>query len=171
MNERVKLFLERKQNEINARREIQKTKTLISLGLYVKKYSPDDTYSPEYCESELDSRTNTYRYYKKDPITVTDDEYEEILKYSNPTIAERVTTSNSVANALIVIACLVFIFGFFAGIVFGNVEVIKNGYHSYTTEEFSLAVAMTYWFAALVIGMMMLGFAEILKLLTEIKNK
>lgn len=78
---------------------------------------------------------------------------------------------NPVATALTIIAWVIFIVGFVAGIVLGNEEVVHGTYHTYTTTEFSFAVALIYWCVSLVSGTTFLGFAEIIKLLDAIKKK
>lgn len=124
--------------------------------------------SEEFPHYEYDSTNSVTRYYKKVPIEITDEEYEEIKKYSQKRYT---STSNPVATALTVIAWIVFIGGFIIGIASANVEVVKGVYYTYTTTEFSLAIALTYWCIALISGTFLLGFAEIIKLLDDIKKK
>ena len=56
------------------------------------------------------------------------------------------------------------IIGFIAGIVLG-VEAAD------LYEDFAFSVAFVYWATALISGTLFLGFAEIIKLLNDIKNK
>ncbi len=72
---------------------------------------------------------------------------------------------NGVAKALRILAWIVFIGGAIMGIILGNVE------NSYGYTSFNIAVAIIYWVAAFISGMMFIGFAEIIKLLEDIKNK
>ncbi len=166
MDERVKEFLEKKQQEAETRKEKKKAKTLISLGLYEKVYSPDGNYSIEYHLSEWDKKGQKSKYYKKVPIAVSEKEFEEIRKFSNEKVAE----TNPVVIGLTVIAWIIFIGGFIAGIALGTTEVTKGFYYTYTDTEFSFATAITYWAISLISGMMMLGFAEVVKSLNDIKN-
>ena len=65
-------------------------------------------------------------------------------------------------------AWIIFIGGLIAGIVLGNVDV---SYSYYTYKEFSFAIALTYWAISFISGMVFLGFAEIIQLLSDIKEK
>lgn len=110
------------------------------------------------------------KYYKKVPIEITDEEYLELKKYAKKEVKSASDNSaNSVASVLKVIAWLVMICGFVAGIILGNVEVTKGTYYIYTTTEFSFAVAFTYWCGAFISGMIFLGFSESIQLLSDIK--
>ncbi len=164
MNDKVKEFLKAKKEAQKKKQEEEKQKVLIGLGLSEKVYSPDNKYSKEFSISEWDNETSTSRWYKLEAVDVSDEEYQEIKNYStNPIIYQ----DNPVAIALTVIAWIIFIAGFIAGIALGNVEVGTY----YTHTEFSFAAALIYWAVALISGTMFLGFAEIIKLLDAIKNK
>lgn len=124
-------------------------------------------YLPEWDEINLMTK-----YYKEVPIEITDEEYQELKKYTNKEVKFVSDNSlNSVATALKVIAWLVMIGGFIAGGILGDVEITKGTYYRYTTTEFSFAVAFTYWCGAFISGMIFLGFSEIIQLLSDIKNK
>ena len=165
MNEKLKEFLDAKKDAEKKKYEDEKQKTLIELGLFEKVYSPDDNYSEEYSSCEWDSANSTNKYFKKVPVEITDEEYQEVKKYSKK---EETTENNPIATALSVIAWIVFIGGFIAGIASGIIEV--DGYY-YDYTEFSFAIAFIYWGVSLVSGTMFLGFAEIIKLLDAIKKK
>ncbi len=167
MNEKVKGFLNEKAAEERKKYEEEKKKKVLELGLCEKVYSEDGAYSTEFPYSEYDRVTLKTKWYKREPISITDEEYEEIRKYSK---VEK-ENENIIAQALEVIAWVIFIGGVIAGIILGNVEVLKGTYYQYTDTEFSFAVAFTYWCIALISGTMFLGFAEIIKLLEDIKNK
>ena len=169
MNEKLKEFLDAKKDAEKKKYEKEKQKTLIELGLYEKVYSPDNNYSEEFSSSEWDSANSTYNYYKKVPVEITDEEYQEVKKYSKKDDTSEI---NPIATALTVIAWVVFIGGFIAGFVLGNEEVVvKGSYYTYTDTEFSFTIAFAYWCVALISGTMFLGFAEIIKLLDAIKKK
>lgn len=93
---------------------------------------------------------DTSKYYNKVPIPVTDEEYEQILKHTET------PKRDGAAGALSFIGVLIYIIGFIVGCFF-----VKN---SFTT-------ALSYWVDAFVSGTMMLGFAEIIKLLHKINSK
>ena len=67
---------------------------------------------------------------------------------------------NGVASLLTFCAVVVYIGAFIIGIVLGKV-----------LGKFSFSVAVVYWAAGFLSGSMMLGIAEIIKLLQEIKNR
>lgn len=72
--------------------------------------------------------------------------------------------NNKIAQTLKIIAYLIFLFGFIAGIAFANVDI------DYYTE-WSLNIAIIYWVGAFVSGTIFLGFSEIISLLQELVNK
>ncbi len=168
MNEKLKEFLDAKKVAEKKKYEEEKQKTEIELGLYEKVYSPDNNYGGEFSSSEWDNATSTYKFYKKVPVEITDEEYQEVKKYSKK---ENTTGNNPIATALTVIAWIVFIGGFIAGIALGTVEVERGYHYTYTDTEFSFAVAFVYWCVSLICGTIFLGFAEIIKLLDAIKKK
>lgn len=68
--------------------------------------------------------------------------------------------NNLVSTIFKVLAWIVFIGGFIAGILLGK---DSNG-------DFSFGVALVYWTAFFVAGMIYYGFAEIIQLLTDIRD-
>ncbi len=165
MNEKVKVFLESKQKEIEIEREQRKSKKLISLGLYDKVYSPDNNCTEEYRFSEWDAKDQQYKYYKKVPIEVSDEEFEEIQVVSKSSNEQQTNPKNPVSVLLTVIAWIIYICGFIFGIVEGNTAAKPSD------SDFSLATALVYWFVSLISGTPMLFLAEFLKILNDIKNK
>ncbi len=172
MHEMVREFLEKKRQKIEAEKEKNKVETLISLGLYEVEYSPDGEQTSEYNLGKWDEEAGKTRYYKKVPVDVSEEEYEEIKKIACADSEKSQSQSNIVAKTLSVVAGLIWGGGFIAGIVLGNVEVTKSTfYNTYTDTEFSFAIALAYWASSFIIGTMMMGLAEIVKLLNDIKNK
>ena len=168
MNKQITDFLATRKAAEEEKYEKEKQKILIELGLVEKKYSPDGNYSNEFYLSEWDSANSTTKFYKNVPIEITDEEYQEVKECLK---IEETTSNNPISTALTVIAWVLFIGGFIAGIVFGTVEVEKGYYYTYTDTEFSFAIAFVYWCTSLISGTMFLGFAEIIKLLDTIKKK
>ncbi len=163
MHKKVREFLETKKQAERELYDEKKREILIELGLYEKDYTDEDGYSDEYPCGEYDQEIGVYRYYKKIPVPVSDEEFEEIKKCSK--IQTHQPINNPVAITLAIIAWLIYIGGFIAGVVFGNVEVGR--YY----KEFHFTIALIYWFSALLSGTLLLGFSEIIKLLNDIKNK
>ena len=150
MNEKLKEFLESKKEIQRAEFEENKAKTLIDLGLFDKIYAEDDSeFTYEFPESEYDAETSTFKRYKKQAIDITDEEYDELKKYLNYSTDSK---TNSIATILTVIAWVVYVCGFISGFVLSDMMLV-------------------YWIASFVVGTIYLGFAEIIKLLTAIKNK
>lgn len=166
MHEKVREFLESKKSEAILSEQKEKERKLISLGLYEKVYSPNGNYSKDYPCTEYSNAGD--KYYKMEVYNVSNEEYEEILKYSNVTDIYQYKKENAIARILTIIAWVIFIGGFIAGIVLGRVE-FEGYYRDY--NEFSFSIAMVYWFVALVSGTILLGFAEIIELLHSINKK
>ena len=158
MNEKLKEFLDAKKDAEKKKYQEEKQKTLIELGLFEKVYSPDNNYSDEFSSSEWDSANSTSKYYKKVPIEITDEEYQEVKKYSKGDVL--VQNNNPIATTLRVIAVLVYIVGFISGIAIGD-----------AVAEYSWGTAFIYWFVSFFSGTTILGFAEIIQLLDDIKKK
>lgn len=174
MEEKVKSYLEKKTEEIEAAEKKKREKLLNSIGLYEKVYSPNGDFHSEYTLSEWSEAENKRKYYKKVFPQLTDEEYSEIEQITNKSKeinAVLTETSNTIANVLSVVAVIVFIIGFILGIAMGSVEVTKGTYYTYTDTEFSFSIALAYWFVSFVSGILLLGFAEIINLLDAIKNK
>lgn len=150
MNDKIKEFIATKIDEKNKKYQLEKEELLLKLGFYEKEFSPDNKYTEDFCDSELDGNGNI-KYYKKVPIEITDEEYEELLKYST----EEEPSKNSILPMILTtIACTIFLFGFFAGVSYGNISGI-----------FSLPIALSYWSIALISGSVFLALAEIIRLL------
>ena len=155
MHELVNQYIEKKKAEKRAAFEKTKTKTLIDLGLYEKEFPADPVkfdYN-EYDSGFYDETAQTYKHFKKVPIEISDEEYEELLKY---TYIEEQAENNTVSKALQYIAVSIYVVGTIAGFIY---------------VEYAFVMTILVWLAAFVSGTIMLGFSEIVKLLHEIKNK
>lgn len=167
MNKIVQEFIDKKKAEIENNKNKEKRKLLMDLGICEKEYSQSSAWSEEYPDYEYDQETKEGRYFNKIPINVTDEEYEEILKYCKQSDnTTPVNKENKVAKVLTGIAYAIFIIGAILGFAMGYTKNIPED-----TYYFSFAVAVAWWGVSFIGGMLMLGFAEIIKLLTAIKNK
>ena len=165
MHEKVREFIETQKAMNRSEYVKEKQETLLELGICEKVYSPNNEYNEEYPYGEV--YNGAYRYYKKIPIYVTDEEYEEIKKYTK---MEKRTAYNTVAKVLAVIGWLIYIGGFILGIYYGYRAF--EGYLYYIIEsEYFPIITLCVWASAFVSGTVFLGFAEIIKLLHAIKNK
>ncbi len=159
MNKTVEAYLDAQKKAERERYEKKKAETLISLGIYEKEYSLENTWSEEYNDYEegYADTDNEYkvRWFKKIPVEVSDEEYVEILKHSGREAG--ILKSNPIATTLKVIAWIVFAVGALAGIIIAANDAAVAGFITIIS--------------AFISGMMFLGFAEIIKLLNDIKNK
>lgn len=110
MNQRVQEFINQQKIQAEYNKNMEKAKVLNDLGLYDKEYSENPAWSEEYPDYEYDQETKEGRYFKKIPINVTDEEYEEILKYCKQSDnTTPVNKENKVAKVLTGIAYAIFI--------------------------------------------------------------
>ena len=158
-----RVFKTKKNRKMSPKTYIKKlSKLLIHMKVSYARCShwlPDNVQSSEYPFEEYDATSGSYETFTKQvPMNVTNDEFEQIKKYS--TIDE--TPKNAISITLTVIAYIIFISGFIYGIYIGS---------EYYVDEFSFSLAFISWIITLISGMTFLGFAEIIKLLEAIKNK
>ena len=133
------------------------------------EYSENPAWSEKYPEYEYDQVTQQGKYFRKIPISVTDEEYAEILKYANQNNIASINENdnkNKIASVFTGISYAIFIVGAILGFVMGYTKDIVDD-----TYSFSFAIAIAWWGVSFIGGMFMLGFAEIIKLLHSIKNK
>ncbi|MCI5716773.1 MAG: hypothetical protein MR292_00060 [Alistipes sp.] len=99
MDTKVKEFLEAAKSKEREAFEKERDKHLISLGL-IKEGESIREYSDRYVYpfTLWDKEKQKYYYDKKVPINVTDDEYEEIKKYSTKEVVEETTKLNKGAE-------------------------------------------------------------------------
>lgn len=157
MNEKLKEFLDAKKAAERKAFEEKKNETLLQLGLFEKVYSENEQYSNDFPYSEFDSKNSKNRWYKKSPIAITDEEYEEVKKYAELKVDKK---GNPIAVTLRVIAIIIYIVGFVASFFLG---VDKYGDIS--------AMVIVWWVVFFVGGTCYLGFSEIIQLLEDIKKK
>lgn len=150
MNEKVRAFLDAKRQEELTKKQAEKDKLLIDLGLSEKEYLPSGNLSDEYPEYDRETKS----YYKLKAIAVTEEEFEKIKKYAGK--KEDNVSSNGIATILTVIAWITYAAGFMAGLALFEM-----------LEWYILLI----WLAAFLSGTVYLGFAEIIKLLTQIRDK
>lgn len=177
MNEVVKQYLDKKQAAIVEEKKRLRDEYLIENGLFNKEYIAPGYKVPDDAEYEWDAKSGTSNYYKKVAIEVTDEEFEEIKKTVDEYNEVQGTSyteapRNNVATALKVIAWLVYIGGFIAGIALAFVdESVEGLYRTYLKTVFSFSNAFSYWCIAFGCGTLFLGLSEIINLLNDIKNK
>ncbi len=139
MHEKVKEYLDQKQKEVQR----EKDQELIALGLFEREYRPEGEANAVY--PEYDSETQTY--YRKVPVPVTDEEYEQIQMLSKKSAVKK----NTVATALSVLAIVNCVVGVIGGLFQGT----------FLLSALSAAIN----------GIILLGYAEIIKLLSNLNNR
>ena len=167
MDERVEKYIKEKEAEVKEKYEKEKEKKLVALGLFEKEYSPDGGYKEDFPCYDYDAQ----KYYKKVPIKITDEEYKEVLKYSGTSEQGETTTGNPFSVLLNVVAGIIFTGGFIWGAYVGSTAGELLSYFQSSRSEFSFMAALPYWAISIILGISFLGFAEIIKLLDEIKRK
>ena len=160
MDERLKAFLEKKQQEVNELNEEEKANLLLELDLFDKEYSPTGEFSEEYRYSEDDSDTGKTKWYKKVPIAISDEEYEALKNCLQTQLEQK--QDNKVAMLLKFLAVVVYIGGFISPFFF------LSGLPDTAAVVATIAGS---WVAGFFAGSLLLGFAEVIKLLNDIKNK
>lgn len=158
MNSKAQEYIDKKLEDINKKKNSEMEKFLISEGLYEKAYPEENKYSYEYSYTETDPVTQETKYFKKVAIEVTDEEYLEIKRAYEMTKEEKPAESNPTGDLLKVIGVLIYIGGAIAGLIIGS-------------ETESFITGLLYCVGAFVSGTSFLGFARIIELLTDIKNK
>lgn len=174
MNPKLEKYLFEKKEERQKLINQKKNELLMREGLYDEVLigrGKTESYE-ENVESKWNFSTEEFEHYKQVPIKISNEEYEALKQVCAP-LEEEISdnTGNKIAIALTIIAYVVYLCGFILGIVMGNVEVEGGYLYTYSYTEFSFAIALTYWAVSLISGTLFLGFAEIIKLLDDIKRK
>lgn len=152
MNERVKSYLDEQELKLQK----QRSRHLMELDFYDKEYTDSKEYTPQYPYKEINPETKEVRYFKKLPILVSEEEYEKIVEANSKT--KKVENSeNAIAYALKIIAVLIYVIGAIVGLAMLFSEQAEGGLYA-------LAKAAVW-------GTAFLGFAEVIKLLEDIKRK
>jgi len=90
------------------------------------------------------------------------------------TILDKINESqklkNPVAEALLIVGIIIIILSFILGIVFGIVFGNISDELAYNSQ-FSLEIAIIYWFTGGISGLIFIGFSEIIKILHDIRRK
>lgn len=136
------------QQEKKAEQEARiREKTLLRLGLWEPEYAesaadPGEEYP---CKDEDGCR------YKKVPVTVSDEEWAEIVRYEEESVIPGAKRRNAVGRALWIAAMVFFIGGGILGLL-----AIDSGF---------LPVVVSVWLPAAMYGLVMLALSEIIRLL------
>lgn len=151
------------QNYIKKKKDEAKKSLAVSLDLYEKVYSDSNLYSNEFPFSEWKGENkNELVYYKKLYVSLTDEEYEALVKLPKKSKA------SEMPKFFYTVGVIIMIIGFILGICLSNVP--EESYYS-DEESFSFTLCLIYWVSGFIAGLFTLGFGKIIELLDDIKNK
>lgn len=178
--EKIENYLSNVKRKQEKAEDEERARILKKVGLTDRKYG-GTRYTDQYPKYDGDKD----RYYRAEPMEVSDEEWEKIKnayqveKSLDPKDETPVITGesgNSIAGALKAIGVITYIAGFILGIVMGmgggalkSMAYYGVGYGG--GNKFSFALALVFWVAGFVMGTMMLGFGEIVRLLHSIDQK
>lgn len=136
-----------------------KQKLLLKAGCYTKEPVDNDRENEEGVYGSMDN------YYKIVYEEVTDEELEELLKYSQHFDNSTEEKSDGICTALYIFGTIIIFTAFILGITQGFVEV---DYYSSTRTTFSFAITVIYWASGLFAGLFLIGIGRIIKVLNKI---
>ncbi len=159
MHPKVEAYLAEKETVRKAAHQAEKQRFLEKEGIFEFVPNPiqKDGYTSEFPDCEPDPNTGEYVYGKKTPVEITDEEYELLRAVSG---VESTHNRNKVASILQGIAYAIYILAGLAAFI-----MLLSG------DEYLLIPTLITLFSGLISGTSFLGFAEIIKLLHEIKGK
>ncbi len=166
MDDRVRAYIEKKRKEQHIATEQStnrdKNFNLIKWGLYDKVFAPDEKQSSEYPYSSWDKEKKKDVYYKMVPFEVTDEEYAELLALHKNEADKTKNKDNGVEKALRYIGIICLVVSIIGGLGYGVQE-----------EEFKwfLIIMLSFVSSGIISWALFTGFAEVIRLLEEIKNK
>jgi len=140
-------------NKVKEKEEKYKKAFLEERGIYDREYVKVEDPNNVPADAIMDGEG---KFFKRVPIEITDEEWDAVVEASRKKID--VSTDNKVAKTIKVIAIITYIMNVIAGIVLWS-------------ELSSFILFVTAVFVGFVSGTLMLGFAEVIKLLDDIKKK
>lgn len=149
MDAKVKEFLDAAKAKEREAFEKKRDEHLISLGLIdeesevVREYS--SYYSTRFEKWDVDKKM--YYYDRKQPVKVTDEEYEEILKYSTKNEIEEIEIENGAEKFLSVMNGINLAIGIIAAVVliFVALDAYRNGGYYFLASVVILLTSLISW--------------------------
>ena len=156
MNRYVQAYIN-KQKELAEKKKLEnRAEFLEEINLFNRVYSDSTYYSDEYPIKDTDEASESFgKYYKNEPLTLSDEEYKEVL--------EAYKLNHALASSDDAVAQLLFYIAIFTYIVGGLLALL-----SFTAGAFTGIAAIVSVFVS---GTSFLGFSRIISLLNDIKNK
>jgi hypothetical protein len=149
MNTKVKEFLDRAKAKEREAFEKRRDEHLISLGLLDEESECVREYSSYYSSffPNWDAEKKMYYYDRKQPIKVTDEEYEEILKYSTKDAVEETKIENGAEKFLGVMSVINLVIGIIAAVVlvFVALDTYLNGGYYFLASVVILLTSLISW--------------------------
>lgn len=155
MNPVYQEYMETLRLKLAVRQQSQRSSFLMQEGLFTKEYAPDDT-APGYPFEEWDPALGKLRHYRKEPIELTDQQWQELQQlYRQVHPPEAQEAKAPISKLLTGTAWGLYIGGFLlgCGCLFRN-----------------LTAAFLIWIAVFLWGTFFLGMAEIIRLLQAPKS-
>ncbi len=147
MDTKVKEFLDAAKAKEREAFERKRDEHLISLGLIdeesevVREYS--SYYSTRFEKWDVDKKL--YYYDRKQPVKVTDEEYEEILKYSTKNEIKEIEIDNGAEKFLSVMNVINLAIGIFAAVFLIFVALDGNGGYYFLASVVILLTSLISW--------------------------
>lgn len=166
MNVKVQEFINKKKSELQEKEIKQRNEHLISLGLVDESKSVEGVVYFDVWDGSKDVKWDeekqkySKRTYIPAPIEVTDEEYDEILKYAPIDKKDEVKkeVETTWANAIKVIANILLVLNIIGGIIL--CMVLSSDYSTEDIAWIPIVSALTYcilWYPLIV------GFSKIVK--------
>lgn len=166
MNAKVQEFINKKKSELQEKKIKQRNEHLISLGLVDESKSVEGVVYFDVWDGSKDVKWDeekqkySKRTYIPAPIEVTDEEYDEILKYAPIDKKDEVKkeVETTWANAIKVIANILLVLNIIGGIIL--CMVLSSDYSTEDIAWIPIVSALTYcilWYPLIV------GFSKIVK--------
>lgn len=166
MNVKVQEFINKKKSELQEKKIKQRNEHLISLGLVDESKSVEGVVYFDVWDGSKDVKWDeekqkySKRTYIPTPIEVTDEEYDEILKYAPIDKKDEVKkeVETTWANAIKVIANILLVLNIIGGIIL--CMVLSSDYSTEDIAWIPIVSALTYcilWYPLIV------GFSKIVK--------
>lgn len=173
MNQEVLDFIKLKDQEYAALKAEEKRAFMDKAGIWKKVFEDADDQAAngekqEYPYGEYDG--DKWKRYRRVYPELTEEEFaamkqaqDRVDEAKHDEKEEKSSGSSGLATFLKVLAFVLFIGAFIAGIALANKEVSVGTYYTHTEKKFDLGTAIIYWGIGLFSGSVMLGFASIVE--------
>ena len=150
------------ENYISEKKRIQKERFLISHDL-TERIFRDNSDNADFPTDEFPNYgkipgTDKFGYYKEVPISISDEDYEELVKLEKNSPAKSIkNTKNGIATAITIFSYFVILISAIVGLILVS-SVKENGW----------LLMIYFWAGGALSGTLLLGFAEVINLLQKL---